>query len=224
MELFFIKINYHNIKKRSSLISALTKYSIHIYMSLDNRLEAMMKTEVTTSTELETLNLETLHEFVLFIFENPDPSWSQEQLIKIMEDDINRIVDNRREDLLKTLLNKVKDNRKIKKTLSTCGIKMYDLLDSIKKKSKAAQLKVTKGCFCFTFSFATDTDLEHYLNILRNKDEDFKRNISEIMLDKTLLKVFQVDSKCVSWNITEVKVIKGLYFFKRWSELRSCLF
>lgn len=193
-------------------------------MSLDNRLEAMMKTEVTTSTELETLNLETLHEFVLFIFENPDPSWSQEQLIKIMEDDINRIVDNRREDLLKTLLNKVKDNRKIKKTLSTCGIKMYDLLDSIKKKSKAAQLKVTKGCFCFTFSFATDTDLEHYLNILRNKDEDFKRNISEIMLDKTLLKVFQVDSKCVSWNITEVKVIKGLYFFKRWSELRSCLF
>lgn len=198
--------------------------AMHIYMSLDNRLEAMMKTEVTTSTELETLNLETLHEFVLFIIENPDPSWSQEGLIKIMEDEINRMVDNRREDLLKQFLNAVKDNRTIKKTLSTCGIKIYDVLDSIKKKCKAAQLKVTKGCFCFTFSFATDTDLEHYLNILRNQDEDFKRNISKVMLDKTLLEVFQVDSKCVSWNISEVKVIKGLYFFKRWSELRLCLF
>lgn len=160
---------------------------------------------------MEKSKIEALTEYLLFILKNPNTSWTCENLIEIVKDNIHNTVDNGREDLLKKVYDTIQNDYETKKTLSQCGIEMYWALTKTKENCKATQVGVTKGCLCFTFCFATDSDLEHYLNILRNEDKDFKRNISEVILDKQLLNVFEVDSKRVSWDITEVTVIKGMY-------------
>lgn len=170
-----------------------------------------MKTDFTTSTEVEKKRVEALHEFLIFTLNEQNSLWTPKNLIEMVEDNIHRTADNGREDLLEKFFDTIKKEPKAKKTLSKCGIKMYRALASTKMKCRATQLKVSKGCLCFTFSFATESDLEHYLNILRNEDKELKRNISEAILDKKVLNVFEVDLKRVSWNISEVTVIKGLY-------------
>lgn len=170
-----------------------------------------MKTGFTTSSGVEKSKIEALNEYLLFILKNPNTSWTSETLIELVKDNIHNTVDNGREDLLEKFFDAIRNDNETKKTLSQCGIEMYRALTRTKEKCKATQVGVTKGCLCFTFCFATDSDLEHYLNILRNEDKDFKRNISDVILDKQLMNVFEVDSKRVSWDITEVTVIKGLY-------------
>lgn len=170
-----------------------------------------MKTEFTTSTEVEKSKIEALNEYLLYILKNPNSSWTSENLIEMVKDNIHKTVDDGREDLLKKLFDTIQNDNETKKTLSSCGIEMYRALASTKKKCRATQLRVTKGCLCFTFCFATNSDLEHYLNILRNESKELKKNILEAILDKKVMNVFKVDSKCVSWDISEVTVIKGLY-------------
>lgn len=170
-----------------------------------------MKTEFTTSTGVEKSKIEALNEYLLYILKNPNSSWTSENLIEMVKDSIHKTVDNGREDLLEKFFDAIQNDNETKKTLSMCGIEMYRTLASTQKKCRATQLRVTKGCLCFTFCFATKSDLEHYLNILRNENKEFKRNISEAILNKKVMDVFKVDSKCVSWDISEVTVIKGLY-------------
>lgn len=190
-----------------------TKLNQSICLSTDNRLEAQMKTDFTTSTEVEKSKAEALNEYLLFILNASNSSYTSKNLIEMVEDNIHRTVDSGREDLLEKFFDTIKNDHKTKKTLSKCGIKMYRALASTKIKCRATQLKVSKGCLCFTFSFATESDLEHYLNILRSEDKEFKRNISEAILDKKVMNVFKIDLKRVSWDISEVTVIKGLYSF-----------
>lgn len=170
----------------------------------------MMKTEVKTSTELDNCKIEALHSYVIYILKNRGSSWTHESLLEILIDNIQTNIANKRNDLVDDLFFAIKNDNDTKETLSIFAINLYKVVDSVKERSWATQLKVTKGSLCFTFCFSTDTDLEHYLNLLRNKNKDFKRSISDVILNETLLGVFQVNSKCVSWDISEVTVIKGL--------------
>lgn len=86
---------------------------------------------------------------------------------------------------------------------------MFYALKSITKKYRSTDLKITDGCVCLTFSFATYDSLEKYLNLLRIGDEDLRRDLTDVMLNKTLLEIFHIDSYHVTWSIDKVTVMRG---------------
>lgn len=61
-----------------------------------------------------------------------------------------------------------------------------------------------------TFSFADVNDLENYLEKVRNKDEQLIADLSRILLNKTLLSIFDINPTLATWNASELKVFKGL--------------
>lgn len=87
---------------------------------------------------------------------------------------------------------------------------MFYALKSITEKYRSTELKITDGCVCLTFSFATYDSLEKYLNLLRIGDEDLRRDFTDVMLNKTLLEIFHIDSNHVTWSIDKVTVMRGL--------------
>lgn len=64
-------------------------------------------------------------------------------------------------------------------------------------------------CLFDIFFFDTDSDVEDFLYILRKGDADFQRDISKLILNKTLMEIFGVDLQYVSWTISKVTVKKG---------------
>lgn len=87
---------------------------------------------------------------------------------------------------------------------------MFELVSSIQEKYAARDIAFTDGCVCVTFSFANVEDLENYLEKVRNKDEQLTIDLSRILLNKTLLSIFDINPTLVTWNASELKVFKGL--------------
>lgn len=170
----------------------------------------MTKTEITTGKEMETEALETMVKFIITTIKNPSKLWLPSDLIQVLEDTLKTIEDCGRSDLLKELITKIREDDEIQSTLSSCGKKMYYVLKSITMKYRSTELKITDGCVCLTFSFDTYDSLEKYLNLLRIGDEDLRRDITEVILNKTLLEIFHIDHNYVAWSIDKVTVMRGL--------------
>lgn len=90
---------------------------------------------------------------------------------------------------------------------------MFEVLKSMTMKYKSTELKITDGCVCFTFSFSTYEILKEYLNLLQTGDDCLRRDISEVIMNKTLLDIFHIDSNHVTCHISKVTIMRGLYIF-----------
>lgn len=169
----------------------------------------MLKTEVSSKKKDEHFFLETGLNFLLHNLKKPDESWTKINIIKHVKNTINTLFEKRKVDLVKNFCNAIEEDPDIRNTLLTCGEEMYQVRDSITEKYNALELTISEGCVCLTFSFDTDSDVEDFLYILRKGDADFQRDISELILNKTLMDIFGVDLQHVSLTISKVTVKKG---------------
>lgn len=162
---------------------------------------------------METLMLDTMIKFLLTTIKKPSELWLVTDLIYILEDTLKTIDDCGRSDLLRELITAIKEDDDIQFTLSRCGKRMFEVLKSMTMKYKSTELKITDGCVCFTFSFSTYEILKEYLNLLQTGDDCLRRDISEVIMNKTLLDIFHIDSNHVTWHISKVTIMRGLYIF-----------
>lgn len=104
-------------------------------------------------------------------------------------------------------------DKKIAATLLKCGEEMFKLISSFQEKYVANKLKISYGCVCVTFCFADSSDLENYLEKVRNKDKHLITGLSKILLNETFLRIFDINPRVVTWKVSELKVYKGLWCF-----------
>lgn len=169
----------------------------------------MLKTEVSSKKNDEHFFLETGLNFLLHNFKKTDESWTKTKIIEHVKKTIDTLFEKRKVDLLKNFCNAIEEDADIRNTLLTCGEEMYQVRDSVIEKYNALELAISEGCVCLTFFFDTDSDVEDFLYILRKGDADFQRDISKLILNKTLMEIFGVDLQYVSWTISKVTVKKG---------------
>lgn len=141
---------------------------------------------------------------------DPDESWTKEMIISHVENMIERLVNSNEEQLFISFMKSLNNDEKIATTLLRCGKKMFELVSSIQERYSARKIAFTDGCVCVTFSFADVNDLENYLEKVRNKDEQLIADLSRILLNKTLLSIFDINPTLATWNASELKVFKGL--------------
>lgn len=141
---------------------------------------------------------------------DPDESWTKEMIISHVENMIERLVNSNEEQLFISFMKSLNNDEKIATTLLRCGKKMFELVSSIQERYSARNIAFTDGCVCVTFSFADVNDLENYLEKVRNKDEQLITDLSRVLLNKTLLSIFDINPTLVTWNASELKVFKGL--------------
>lgn len=141
---------------------------------------------------------------------DPDESWTKEMIISHVENMIQRLVNSNEEQLFISFMKSLNNDEMIATTLLRCGKKMFELVSSIQERYSARNIAFTDGCVCVTFSFANVNDLENYLEKVRNKDEQLITDLSRILLNKTLLSIFDINPTLVTWNASELKVFKGL--------------
>lgn len=141
---------------------------------------------------------------------DPDESWTKEMIISHVENMIQRLVNSNEEQLFISFMKSLNNDEKIATTLLRCGKKMFELVSSIQERYSARNIAITDGCVCVTFSFADVNDLENYLEKVRNKDEQLIADLSRILLNKTLLSIFDINPTLATWNASELKVFKGL--------------
>lgn len=169
----------------------------------------MLKTEVSSKKKDEHFFLETGLNFLLHSLKKTDESWTKTKIIEHVKKTIDTLFEKRKVDLLKNFCNAIEEDADIRNTLLTCGEEMYQVRDSVIEKYNALELAISEGCVCLTFFFDTDSDVEDFLYILRKGDADFQRDISKLILNKTLMEIFGVDLQYVSWTISKVTVKKG---------------
>lgn len=172
----------------------------------------MLKTEVSSKKKDEQVFLETELYFLLHSLKKPHKSWTPEKLLKWVNKMIATLFDKKKIDLLKHFCIQINEDEDIRNTLLECGEEMYQVRASITEKYNAMELNITEGCVCLTFCFDAERDVERFLYILRTGETELKRDISKLILNKTLMDIFGVDLKHVSWAISTVTVKKGLFF------------
>lgn len=175
--------------------------------------QARMKTTISATSETDQIMLECAVNFLLRNLENPDESWTKEKIVSHVEKTIQQLINSNAEQLLISFIKRLDNDKKIAATLLKCGEEMFKLISSFQEKYVANKLKITYGCVCVTFCFADSSDLENYLEKVRNKDKHLITGLSKILLNETLLRIFDINPRVVSWKASELKVYKGLWCF-----------
>lgn len=165
---------------------------------------------MNASSERDQLMLECPVNLLIRHLRDPDESWTKEMIISHVENMIQRLVNSNEEQLFISFMKSLNNDERIATTLLRCGKKMFELVSSIQETYSARNIAFTDGCVCVTFSFADVNDLENYLEKVRNKDEQLIADLSRILLNKTLLSIFDINPTLATWNASELKVFKGL--------------
>lgn len=180
----------------------------------DSYYQASTKTTLNASSERDQLMLECPVNLLIRHLRDPDESWTKEMIISHVENMIQRLVNSNEEQLFISFMKSLNNDERIATTLLRCGKKMFELVSSIQERYSARNIAFTDGCVCVTFSFANVNDLENYLEKVRNKDEQLITDLSRILLNKTLLSIFDINPTLVTWNASELKVFKGSQLLK----------
>lgn len=194
----------------SSVLSDLQQMSTNE----DSCYQASIKSTLNASSERDQLMLECPVNLLIRHLRDPDESWTKEMIISHVEDMIQRLVNSNEEQLFISFMKNLNNDERIATTLLRCGEKMFELVSSIQERYAARNIAFTDGCVCVTFSFANVDDLENYLEKIRNKDEQLITDLSRILLNKTLLSIFDINPTLVTWNASELKAFKGSQLLK----------
>ncbi|XP_052711360.1 uncharacterized protein LOC128185748 isoform X9 [Crassostrea angulata] len=171
--------------------------------------QARMKTTISAASETDQIMLECAVNFLLRNLENPDESWTKEKIVSHVEKTIQQLINSNAEELLISFIKRLDRDKKIAATLLKCGEEMFKLISSFQEKYVANKLKISYGCVCVTFCFADSSDLENYLEKVRNKDKHLITGLSKILLNETFLRIFDINPRVVTWKVSELKVYKG---------------
>uniref|UniRef100_A0A8W8JJY3 Uncharacterized protein n=1 Tax=Magallana gigas TaxID=29159 RepID=A0A8W8JJY3_MAGGI len=171
--------------------------------------QASMKTTISATSETDQIMLKCAINFLLWNLENPDESWTKGKIVSHVEKTIQQLLDSNAEQLLISFIKRLDSDKKIAATLLKCGEEMFKLISSIQEKYVANKLKITHGCVCVTFCFVDSRDLENYLEKVRIKDKHLITGISKILLNETLLRIFDINPRVVTWKASELKVYQG---------------
>lgn len=179
---------------------------------LDIQRSAIVKTIISTTKKDDNPVLQTEVNYLLDTLRNPDESWTKKELVKTVNEMINKLVKREEIDLLKDLCKAITEDKTINKNLRSCQKKICNILNSTEKKYHA-KINVSKGCVCLTFCFDTDNDLKSFLVKVQEEKEELGKDISALLLNKELMDVFHVDALYVSLIISKISITKGLFLF-----------
>lgn len=173
---------------------------------------AVLKTKISTTKKDNNILLQIMVNNLINTLKNPTESWTKDGLVAKVNDMVNRLYEREAFGLLDDFCKAINVDETIKKTLPICQKEILEILDSLEKKYHA-KINVSDGCVCFTFYFDTDDDLQSFLVKVQEGEEELRKDISDLLLNKTLMEVFHVDSIYVNLVISKVTANKGLLFF-----------
>lgn len=206
--------NYGNLQNDPEAFLSNLSDPQQVSTNEDSYYQASTKTTLNASSERDQLMLECPVNLLIRHLRDPDESWTKEMIISHVENMIQRLVNSNEEQLFISFMKSLNNDERIATTLLRCGKKMFELVSSIQERYSARNIAFTDGCVCVTFSFANVNDLENYLEKVRNKDEQLITDLSRILLNKTLLSIFDINPTLVTWNASELKVFKGSQLLK----------
>lgn len=169
-----------------------------------------MTTEVKTEKEKDNILLKAQLDWLLEIIRNPNKTFKKPKLLKHIKDMMDKLHDRNEIEMLCQFRTDIDKAKNINKVLHKIENEIYIKFDSIEKKYNAKKINISENCKNFAFQFATFDDLNLFLNKLRRGEKNLRRDISEVILNKNLMKVFHVEPEYVSWTIPNVTVNKGV--------------
>nr|XP_034335398.1 uncharacterized protein LOC117692221 [Crassostrea gigas] len=175
----------------------------------DDKWEADMTTEVTTKKERDNILLKMQLDWLLEIIRNPKQTLKKNQLLKHVKDMMDKLHDRNEIGMLNQLQTEINKAKNVNKVLRKIENEIYIKFDTIERKYNAKKINISERCKNFAFQFAEFDDLNNFLNKLRKGEKNLRRDISEVILNKDLMKVFHVEPEFVSWTIPNVTVNKG---------------
>lgn len=173
---------------------------------------AVLKTKISTTKKDNNILLQIMVNNLINTLKNPTEYWTKDALLAKVNDMVNRLYEREAFGLLDDFCKAINVDETIKKTLPICQKEIFKILDSLENKYHA-KINVSDGCVCFTFYFDTNDDLQSFLVKVQEGEEELRKDISDLLLNKTLMEVFHVDSIYVNLVISKVTANKGLLFF-----------
>lgn len=127
-----------------------------------------------------------------------------------IEDAITTLEKNNEIKLLNNFLQKLRRDKHIFKTLMKCGEDFVAMLFSIKQRHNARNILLSEGSLCVTFCFINESNLEKFMQKLANNDDQLIKDLSRIILNKTVLNIFNIDPQLVWWIAATARIHLGL--------------
>lgn len=141
---------------------------------------------------------------------HPDETWTKEKILQHIEDAITTLEKNNEIKLLNNFLQKLRRDKHIFKTLMKCGEDFVAMLLSIKQRHNARNILLSEGSLCVTFCFINESNLEKFMQKLANNDDQLIKDLSRIILNKTVLNIFNIDPQLVWWTAATARIHLGL--------------
>lgn len=148
---------------------------------------------------------------------NPDETWTKEKILQHIEDTMCELEDNNEIDLLHNFFKTLSTDKHISKTLMKCGEDFVAMLFSFQQRHKARNISMSEGSLCVTFCFVNDLNLETFMQKLADNDGQLKKDFSRLILNKTLLKIFNIDPQLVWWTASTAKIYRGYVIYVSFS-------
>lgn len=156
--------------------------------------------------------MKVLLKYLINNLKNPDETWTKEKILQHIEDAMSTLEKNNEIKLLNKFLRKLRRDKQISKTLMKCGEDFVALLFSFKQRHNARNVILSEGSLCVTFCFVNDLNLETFMRKIANNDDQLTKDLSRIILNKTLLSIFNIDPQLVWWTASTAKVYLGSSF------------
>lgn len=179
------------------------------FFTIDNRYQTEVVCRIIPRHGLQKCYLKVCLKYLINNLKNPDETWTKEKILQHIEDAITTLEKNNEKKLLNNFLRKLRRDKKISKTLMKCGEDFVALLFSFKQRHNAQTVFLSEGSLCVTFCFVNDLDLETFMRKIANNDDQLTKDMSRIILNKTLLSIFNTDPQLVWWTASTAKVYLG---------------
>lgn len=141
---------------------------------------------------------------------NPNETWTKEKILQHIKDAMRELEDENKEDLLSNFVETLSTDKDILETLMKCGEDFVALLFFFRQRHKAQDISMSKGSLRVTFCFVNDFDLKTFMQKLADNDGQLIKDLSRLILSKTLLQIFNIDPQLVWWTASTAKIYSGM--------------
>lgn len=189
------------------------KICLHVMEGALHQVEVVCK--IHRDPFLHESSLKLYLHYLIKNLKNPDETWTKEKILQHIEDTMCELEDNNEIDLLHNFFKTLSTDKHISKTLMKCGEDFVAMLFSFQQRHKARNISMSEGSLCVTFCFVNDLNLETFMQKLADNDGQLKKDFSRLILNKTLLKIFNIDPQLVWWTASTAKIYQGLQCLKK---------
>ena len=171
---------------------------------------AEIKFNVKANATKDKLIFKCLIMYISTCLQSPTETWIEQNSVKCLNDAAVKLQNSDEKNKCIDFIEKMRTEQPFADDVHKTTLQMFQTVSSVQEKYNGfMNLDVPEGCVKLSFYIFDEEHMTIFLEDLCKADKQLKENFSRIILNSSILRLF--NAKHLSWNVEKVKVFKGKY-------------